>query len=237
MRVFIPAAGNGTRLKPLTDLCPKCLVEIDGAPILFHLLTQLKVMPVSEIIIVTGYLGELIEKFVANLKSYPKIRLIYNEEFATTNSIVSVSLMREYWNEEFCIIDGDLLVKNELLHKLIMTDGSFLMIDNSKQPEQMDMKAKVENGNLSYMDKLLHEDETYGEFFGLSRWTPETARYFSYAIDAFLEAKRTDVWYEFAIRELPKQINVPVVTCLGTEWFEIDTIADYEKAQTFYLSL
>lgn len=235
MRIFIPAAGNGTRLKPLTDLRPKCMVEINGAPILFHLLTQLKELPVSEIVIVTGYRGDLIQEFVAKLENYPKIRLIHNEKFATTNSIVSVALMREFWDQDFCIIDGDLLLKNELLYKLITTDGSFLMIDNSKEQEEIDMKAKVENGNLSYMDKLLQEDETFGEFFGLSKWKPETACFFSNAIDAFLEANRTDVWYEFAIREIPKQINVPVVTCMNTEWFEIDTIADYEKAQSFFL--
>ncbi len=64
MKVVIPLAGFGTRLRPLTYSRPKPLVNVAGKPILGHLLDKLRVLPVDEYIFITGYLGDQIEAYV-----------------------------------------------------------------------------------------------------------------------------------------------------------------------------
>jgi glucose-1-phosphate thymidylyltransferase len=60
MKAVIPAAGRGTRLRPLTDDRPKPLVDVAGQPLLSHGLSQLADLGVSEFVIVVGYRKEAI---------------------------------------------------------------------------------------------------------------------------------------------------------------------------------
>jgi len=62
MQCVILAAGKGTRLRPLTENCPKPLVEVGGKTLLDHIVGALP-SSVDELIIVTGYLGEMIEAY------------------------------------------------------------------------------------------------------------------------------------------------------------------------------
>ncbi|GAB4572777.1 MAG: sugar phosphate nucleotidyltransferase [Anaerolineae bacterium] len=65
MKVIIPLAGFGTRLRPLTYSRPKPLVNVAGKPILGHLLDKLQDLPINEYIFITGYLGDQIEAYVS----------------------------------------------------------------------------------------------------------------------------------------------------------------------------
>lgn len=64
MKVILPVAGRGERLRPVTDSVPKALVEVDGVPLLGHALAPVMALPagaVEEIILVVGHLGDAIE--------------------------------------------------------------------------------------------------------------------------------------------------------------------------------
>ena len=67
MKTMVLAAGKGTRLAPLTDKTPKPLLPVDGKPLIFHLLTQLRQAGVNEVVINTHHLGEQIEQALGGL--------------------------------------------------------------------------------------------------------------------------------------------------------------------------
>lgn len=73
MIVFIPCAGLGTRLRPLTDHCPKALVKYQGKPLLVHLLERL---------CADGY-----RRFVLNLHHFPVMLQNFAEAYARQNDI------------------------------------------------------------------------------------------------------------------------------------------------------
>jgi glucose-1-phosphate thymidylyltransferase len=64
MKVIIPTAGLGTRLRPHTYSKPKPLVSVAGKPVLGHILDTLSQIPIDELIFITGYLGNQIEAYV-----------------------------------------------------------------------------------------------------------------------------------------------------------------------------
>jgi glucose-1-phosphate thymidylyltransferase len=64
MRVVIPVAGSGTRLRPHTYSQPKPLLEVGGKPIIAHLLDPIVKLQPEEIIFVIGYMGERIQQYV-----------------------------------------------------------------------------------------------------------------------------------------------------------------------------
>lgn len=65
MKAFLLAAGLGTRLRPLTDHVPKCLVDIDGRPLLDHWLDALAAAGVDEVLVNVHHLHHLVEDHVA----------------------------------------------------------------------------------------------------------------------------------------------------------------------------
>src|SRR5512143_180009 len=65
MKVIIPLAGFGTRLRPHTYTKPKPLVNVAGKPVLGHILDKLAGLDIEEIVFITGYLGEQIEQYVS----------------------------------------------------------------------------------------------------------------------------------------------------------------------------
>jgi glucose-1-phosphate thymidylyltransferase len=71
MQVIIPMAGFGKRLRPLTHTRPKPLVNVAGKPVLGHVLDSLSELDITELLCITGYLGEQIEGYIKENYSIP----------------------------------------------------------------------------------------------------------------------------------------------------------------------
>lgn len=84
MKALLLAAGLGTRLRPITNSMPKCLVPINGKPLLEYWIENLLNVGVSEILINTSYLSDKVEKYINNSAFQDKINLIYEEELLNT---------------------------------------------------------------------------------------------------------------------------------------------------------
>lgn len=114
MKVIIPLAGFGTRLRPHTYTKPKPLMNVAGKPVLGHMLDKLAGLPIEEYIFVVGYLGEQIEDYV---KSEYKLPARFFEQREMLGQAHAIWLAREHLNEEpvfilFCdtLFDADLSI-------------------------------------------------------------------------------------------------------------------------------
>lgn len=84
MKALLLAAGLGTRLRPVTNTVPKCLVPINGKPLLEYWLENLSEAGVDEFLINTSYLHEQVEEFVKNSKYSSMITLVHEDELLNT---------------------------------------------------------------------------------------------------------------------------------------------------------
>ena len=116
MKAFLLAAGRGERLRPLTDFVPKCLLRIDGQPLLQIWLEHLLRSGIDEVLINTHWLATMIEDFVGTWvagNSGLKIRLFY--EPILLGSAGTLLANREWaGHEPFFIIYGDNLPRLDL---------------------------------------------------------------------------------------------------------------------------
>src|SRR5215212_9196962 len=78
LKVIIPLAGKGTRLRPHTYTTPKPLLRVGGKPVMSYILDDLAELGVDEIIFITGYLKQNIEQYVA--QAYPQFKVQYVEQ-------------------------------------------------------------------------------------------------------------------------------------------------------------
>lgn len=88
MRALLLSAGLGTRLRPLTDSCPKCLVKIHGKPLLAYWLDLLFSANFERVVINTHYLSEQVSKYICASPYRDRISLVHEEELLGTGGTV-----------------------------------------------------------------------------------------------------------------------------------------------------
>ncbi len=117
MRAIILAAGQGTRLRPLTDDRPKCMVELEGKPLLEHQLEVLRDAGIEDIHVVGGYRAEWLQR--------PDITLHINERFAQTNMVATLFAAESIMDggEDLIIAYGDIVYEPRVLKPLLECDA------------------------------------------------------------------------------------------------------------------
>ncbi len=107
MKALLLAAGLGTRLRPVTNHIPKCLVPINGKPLLQYWLENLSKVGVDEFLINISYLSEQVEEFVNNSIFRKKITLVYENELLNTGGTVLENKDFFSLNEPFMLVHAD----------------------------------------------------------------------------------------------------------------------------------
>ena len=80
MKAFLLAAGIGSRLRPITDTIPKCMVEIGGRPLLGIWLDELSRAGVDEVLVNLHHLPDVVGRYVAERDALPAVRLFFEPE-------------------------------------------------------------------------------------------------------------------------------------------------------------
>ena len=107
MRVLLLAAGRGERLRPLTDDRPKCLVEVEGRPLLQWQLTALRACGLRDFAVVRGYRCAQIQD--------PELRTLDNPDWARTNMVRSLLCAASELRGDVLIVYTDLLFGAEVV--------------------------------------------------------------------------------------------------------------------------
>ncbi|WP_456794061.1 phosphocholine cytidylyltransferase family protein [Bradyrhizobium sp. USDA 4506] len=115
----ILAAGVGSRLRPLTDLRPKPLVEVNGTPILYNALRHLETVGVREVTIVVGYRKDAIQYACGSRFGELKIDYVESSVFDRTGSAYSLWLARDaLLRGGIYLLEGDVFFEEDTLHCL-----------------------------------------------------------------------------------------------------------------------
>lgn len=116
MKAIILAAGQGTRLRPLTNDRPKCMVEFNDKPIINYIIETMHYVGISDIHIVTGYKSEVLKEHLANEK---EITFHLNKEYNSTNMLYSLWCASSVFNDDVIISYSDIIYSNDILQKLV----------------------------------------------------------------------------------------------------------------------
>ena len=111
MKVIIPLAGLGTRLRPHTYTKPKPLINVAGKPMLAHILDQFRGLDVEEYIFIVGYLGDQIEKYVSQQYGF-KAR--YVTQYEMLGQAHALWLCRDYVSGPVLMVFGDTYFEADL---------------------------------------------------------------------------------------------------------------------------
>lgn len=118
MKAVILAAGEGTRLLPITATRPKHLIKVGGKPILEHCFSALKKAGLTEFLVVTHYQAQAIYDYFGDGKQFG-LRIDYTEQPSMLGTGNAAEMAQPFVNDKFLLIYGDLLFSEDVLKQLM----------------------------------------------------------------------------------------------------------------------
>lgn len=145
MKAVILAAGEGLRMRPLTDSCPKPMIKILGRPLLHHIIDALP-EEVNEVILVVGYLGDQIEKYFG--KRFGKFKIVYVRQKEKSGTGHALRLCKKFLGrEKFLMLYADDLQSKKDLTKLLKHPLA-LLVKRVKDPRRFGVVTADKNGRI-----------------------------------------------------------------------------------------
>jgi choline kinase len=234
MKAIILSAGQGSRLGHLVDNVPKCLIDFNGRTLLDRQLDTLEANGVHEAVVVTGFHDELVNEALARRSGGPHVRTVYNPFYKVADNTGSLYMAREELSGDCLVWNGDTLVSNELMRRVVANDrsGICVTIDRKESYDDDDMKVVEEGGRLKAIGKRLDLGSVNAESIGLLAFRAGGAEQFREAIDrAIRTPEGTTIWYLRVIHHIAQDADVWTFDIQGEEWGEVDFPPDVDNAR------
>lgn len=231
--VVILAAGMGTRLRPHTSNSPKALVKVSEVSILERQLNIVKEYGLDHLIIVVGYKGDMIKRFVDGMSLECKVTYLENHDYDSTGCSWSLVKAIEAIKGGFVYINCDLLFSRSNYEILCSSDYKNLILVRSisNSSETILQKAEVVDNRIKRMDLTLskpYEYESIGPVKISSNGRERLIQiFYSLSLKKQLKIRCYTLLGVFAQTD---ELNIEVVT--DDSWIEVNTPEDKAVAET-----
>jgi len=155
MKAMILAAGRGERMRPLTDNCPKPLLEVQGFPLIVHHIKQLAAAGFTDIVINHAWLGHQIEAALGSGGKW-HVNLQYSDEsqqaLETAGGIIKALPL--LGSEPFLVVNGDIFTDFTFNNLPLLTAKNLahlFLVNNPEHNPSGDFS--MDNGQLTLLTK------------------------------------------------------------------------------------
>lgn len=248
MKAIILAAGEGKRLRPLTDNIPKCMVNLFGVSLLQRQVDIFRKSGIDDISVITGYRSDKI-----NIQS---VRYFHNDKYDTTNMVETLFCAKEVMSGSVIVSYGDIVFQKNVLEKLVQSNDDFsIVVDKNwheywktRFPNPLDDAESLlidESGYIADIgQKVKNIDSIMGQYIGLMKFQGDGLEFLKKRYEdlrriaqggknplnpnlPFEKSYMTDLLNDL-IAEKCRLKAIPI----NNGWLELDTISDftlYEK--------
>jgi len=230
-KAIILSAGKGSRLLPLTEDRPKCLIAFSGKSLLEWQLDALAANGITDMVVVTGFRDDLVHAVAARRAG---VRTLFNPFYHVADNLGSVWLARSEFDRDTLLLNGDTLISPALVAKVLATEQGAVTVtvDEKDDYDSDDMKVLREGDRLLRIGKALEPGEYNSESIGLLAFRREGGNQFIDQVDRMMHtAEGTRRWYLRAIDALAQESEVLTVSIKGEQWQEVDFPEDVERAK------
>src|SRR6188474_2297026 len=165
MKVIIPAAGYGTRMRPHTHTRPKPLVHVAGRPSLAFVLDALAPLDIEEIIFIVGRMGDQMEEYVK--KEYPQYPSRFIEQKVMRGQADAIALAQEYVKGDLLTLFVDTLFEADLAVLNNLDCDGAMFVAEVPDPSRFGIAVKGPDGFVKKMVEKPKEPESNLALVGL----------------------------------------------------------------------
>lgn len=235
MKAIILAAGIASRLRPLTDTQPKCLLKVGEHSLLERTMNALINNGIKEFIIVTGYCQQQIVDFAQAHYPQQDITFIYNEHYASTNNVYSLWLTAsQAAKEEALLLDSDILFDPQVVTELLHSEKADTLAVNRHKLGEEEIKVITDpEGRIMEISKTCSISQAIGESIGIEKMSAAYTTAPFQELEIMIKQENLDnIFYERAFERLIPQ-GYSFFATDTSQFFsiELDTVEDFRQAQ------
>lgn len=241
---IILLAGQGTRLRPLTDNAHKALIDVGGKSILERQLHQLARLGITKAHLILGYRADEVRNF-AHTVAPNELTLSFaeNARYTQTNTGASLLIALEEVRSDFLLMDGDVVMEDALLAQVLEPSDDCLLLcdmDRSKLDVEAVRFSVTLSGKINALSKHVPMSDSIGESIGIGLYKAAWREPLMQCLKASLNDSAKHNWYyEDALNAiLSEQPNAfaplkPIPTG-SFHWVEIDDHKDLARAKEMF---
>ena len=240
----ILAAGMGIRLRNVTGLMPKGLLEIGEKSLISRSLESLKNEGIDRVIIVTGFQESHYHEHLQQQAVKPEIKFVHSKQFEVTGSMHSLFVAKHYLQEDFLLLESDLLYESRALRSVINFEGPDVVLASGetssgdevyiygekREKQSGTITGSIVRGKITAISKKKFPGlSVQGELVGISKLSLNLLnRMCEYHLaHPEFPCKRH---YEEYISDLCSKTEIPFLRVGDLVWTEIDNQSHYERA-------
>lgn len=219
MNAIILAAGMGTRLRPLTNDRPKCLVAVNGVPMVERQIQFLKEKGIDDITLISGYKAESLEY----LKDRYGVDIVFNDRYDTCNNINSLYIVKERFRDTY-VLEGDVYMDKNVLLSEVSQSTYFAR----KKKYENEWGLEVDNNN-----RLMNINIGAGDGYlmsGISYWKKEDCqKIISHMEEVYATKDYTNLYWDNMVLDIYPDLDIHVREMEGI--YEIDTPEELKEVE------
>jgi len=242
VNAIIMAAARGDELRDLTAQCPKTMVNVNGRPILHHLVEQLRKERIKKVTVVRGYGKEHVHA--------PDVELLDHDRFGSTGELATLDAGFSALMGPMVLSYGDILFRRYILSSLldvkddiaIAVDGAwsrrggdrigFQDLVQASQPHTLNYHT--DPVWLTRMDPELSNEKAHGEWIGLMKTSENGTRFIIQALEELRDREDFDQLHLYHLfNHLIEQGRRIRVLYIAGHWIDVDNLDDLAQAQSF----
>ena len=226
-RAIIVAAGEGSRLRPVTLKTPKPLVKVNGTRMIDTEIEALKRNGIHDIYIVTGYKTE---QFQETYKDDPDVTVLENTNYLNGNNVTSLYVAREYLPGSF-VLEGDLNISNDKILDPAISKSGYCACWMEDTPE---WALKLKDGTITSCS--IEGGKDCYRLWGISMWTARDGAKLAELIRKQIEdiGDWSIYWDEIALFESISEFDLGIREIGENDIIEIDTFEELVKHDPSY---
>ena len=245
MQAIMLAAGKGSRLGKYTKNNTKCMLNVHGKTLLERAIDALLEANVKKFILVLGYKGDNVKKYIEEngLDKKINIEYVYNDIYDTTNNIYSLYLAKDYLTKDDTILlESDLIYDTSVVKKLVNSqyesaaliakyeewmDGTVVTID-----ENGVINSFVERKDFNYKNV-----DNYYKTVNIYKFSKEFSdRFYLPFLESYIKVYGNDDYYELVLKVISglNEVKLYGLQLTGEDWYEIDDCQDYDIVKAIF---
>jgi choline kinase len=250
MQAIIIGAGRGSRLMPTTADAPKCFAEISGQRILDWTVRALQENGIDNITFIGGYRIDCVRD------DYPDFAFRHNTDWENNNILASLLYAEDLMDEPFLCCYSDILFTTKIVADVLACDADITLgVDTgwlaryqhrTEHPSDDAEKVTVENGQVTRVHREISEQDAYGEYIGLAKFSAAGAaalrkhyhdRRATFANQPYREAKVFEKAYLIhLLQDMVESGQAIAHADTPGGYIEIDTQQDFDYAREHWIS-
>ncbi|WP_462424181.1 NTP transferase domain-containing protein [Fusobacterium ulcerans] len=203
---------------------PVGFLEILNSTLIERTIKLLSKYNIDKIIIAAGYKAEYYKKLT---KEYSNLKIIENKKYKTTGNMYSLYLLRKHLQEDFILLEGDLIFEENIISLLLNSkDKNVTMIDTSISDKEDSLYVTTKKNELLNISKGKYSlEKISGELIGISK-----LKYSSYLkmLDKFTQIENKLFFYEYSFLDKNIFSDLKCISSKENIWGEIDNQKQYE---------